>query len=510
MRRGILALLILFLAQLSLLNRGFASVHATFVSDIEPAQEGWHPGKGAEVVWNLEPQEFEPHRRPWAVRWSLDPVNQLWQPTGAASGAQKAGFRLKRLEVQFKAQPYLTRGERARWEPEMARAVKKLEAEARIQIEILSAEIGRISVEDVQAGQRRVQHSVALVEQRLRTQWLSSSSLTRAGEAELPLAQASRRPASEAAPSAIPADGALVNIPTQRWNGEPVIRATFDFSSASDRPSIRVTGLFLLDPNADRSLVAPEFLERAGVLVPVNSERWSGSELLKFRGRAALTSAVAVQKMALSGSDVAGVQRLWLFPTQIFSPPSSRLPCCDGVLGRDFFSQYRVSFTLPEHAPRELARTLLWPRSSARIEDLPEGWSVESVAWSASQSHWKSASGEFGPTRLWGASTVVDLPHGWIASSGLVKLSRSPAAASPMAKAIWRWREVLVPYVTSRGVTQTREERILEMSTGAGQREFRPVESIRSLNPEELDDSDVRDLMSGRFGSPDVRYSVPE
>lgn len=79
-----------------------------------------------------------------------------------------------------------------------------------------------------------------------------------------------------------------------------------------------------------------------------------------------------------------------------------------------------------------------------------------------------------------------------------------------MAKAIWRWREVLVPYVTSRGVTQTREERILEMSTGAGQREFRPVESIRSLNPEELDDSDVRDLMSGRFGSPDVRYSVPE
>ena len=123
----------------------------------------------------------------------------------------------------------------------------------------------------------------------------------------------------------------LARGPTRLWKGRPVVRATVDILGQ------RMTGQFLLDSSAPRTLVSPQFLISQG-LNPQLAERpdlkpalhpWAGGTL-------------AGPWLRMSEVEVAGYRRrlelIGLVDTELFTPPDFISTCCDGVLGRDFLS----------------------------------------------------------------------------------------------------------------------------------------------------------------------------
>jgi len=123
----------------------------------------------------------------------------------------------------------------------------------------------------------------------------------------------------------------LARVPTRLWKGRPVVRATVDILGK------RMTGQFLLDSSAPRTLVSPQFLISQG-LNPQLAERpdlrpalheWTGGKS-------------AGPWLRMSELEIAGYRSrmdlIGLVDTELFTPPDFISTCCDGVLGRDFIS----------------------------------------------------------------------------------------------------------------------------------------------------------------------------
>lgn len=139
-------------------------------------------------------------------------------------------------------------------------------------------------------------------------------------------------------PDLPPMEQLIARLPAHRWDGLYSVHLSLIFANRA------LTGQFLLDSSAPQSLVSPTWLENQGVqpsLVqlqgyPTVPVQWSGGHGL---GHPAVPFSAVANDVALSLHDF-----LLLETTERFVGPAFRHPCCDGVLGADFFRTYSIKF----------------------------------------------------------------------------------------------------------------------------------------------------------------------
>lgn len=152
----------------------------------------------------------------------------------------------------------------------------------------------------------------------------------------------------------------IARAPARRWNGLYSVRLSMDIGNKT------LTGQFLVDSGAAKTVVSPTWLESQGI--PVSWIRTPGAkpQRVTWSGGSGLAPVGEVDRVLLSGKEI-GINQVLIFDVDFFAPPANVASCCDGILGNDFLSKNVVS--LRSAAPYEL---VLWPK---------EGFSQEKSYW---------------------------------------------------------------------------------------------------------------------------------
>ncbi len=155
----------------------------------------------------------------------------------------------------------------------------------------------------------------------------------------------------------------MARTPAQRWGGRLTVRVTVDMGHHS------LTGRFLIDSSAEKSMISPSFVKGMGIpskLLPIPETKpaeisWSGG-LAKGHEIHVFDTEIASVKIPFNYFTLA--------ETRVFLSPSLRDPCCDGVLGLDFLRQ-----NVMEIQPHDENPVVIWyDRAKGQAPVDPENW----------------------------------------------------------------------------------------------------------------------------------------
>jgi hypothetical protein len=343
----------------------------------------------------------------------------------------------------------------------------------------------------------------------------------------------------------------LARPPALLWDGQFSIRVVLNTYGEQ-----KVSGRFLLDTSAKRSMVSPNFLRRQGVqmaFLPTLDKR----KRVKWRGNSFPAKTVILQGAEI-GSYPLLQDEFLLVETEVFEPPKHRRVCCDGVLGQDFLRQFAVEFSsdFPAHVKLWPRKKFVWKEEGSRwfeVSTMNDGRiqsGCQLIGRSASRKPltipgllWGTASGDaVRVSKPWGATVkrrewairchgedTVALVNPKPGGRGLGKkfpggrvgmglLSRGPFVLDLANGRMWvsqRLREGSDPYLkTSTELAFRIEEgsRVLKVvKTGkrsptnplyrAGLRKGMKIKKINKRDAEKLDTWEVELYLSGRYGN---------
>lgn len=170
-----------------------------------------------------------------------------------------------------------------------------------------------------------------------------------------PHVEFSWRQEMEPLPPGPPPFRVLARAPARRWNGMYSVRLTVHVGATR-----ALSGQFLLDSGAPKSIFSPEWLKGQGVLPAWIEIPRAGPE------RAVFSAGRGVAKRALiEGVEFGGLKlplsEVLLYDTELFAPPENLATCCDGVIGMDVLRHLVV-----ELRPGPPTEVIIWPRENFR------------------------------------------------------------------------------------------------------------------------------------------------
>lgn len=141
----------------------------------------------------------------------------------------------------------------------------------------------------------------------------------------------------------------LARAPARLWDRYFSVRASVKIGDN------RLSGRFLLDPHLTQSVISPYWMENQGfsnlwAIIP-NVPPVSVSDAALWKGKSRLGRPAWIESVEVSGMKLE-VHEFLLLESELFSPPSFAISCCDGVLGSDFLSLYPIEFD--RRAPAEV------------------------------------------------------------------------------------------------------------------------------------------------------------
>jgi hypothetical protein len=147
----------------------------------------------------------------------------------------------------------------------------------------------------------------------------------------------------------------LARAPARRWNGMYSVRVTVRVGATRS-----LSGQFLVDTSAPRTIFDPDWLKGQGVLPTWLEIPRAAPEIATFAGGRSLARRAHVESIELAGYRLP-INEVLLRDTEIFSPPDHLAVCCDGVLGMDVLRR-----VVAEFRTRPPAELILWPREGFR------------------------------------------------------------------------------------------------------------------------------------------------
>lgn len=174
-----------------------------------------------------------------------------------------------------------------------------------------------------------------------RVLWRWQDSLNREWEESIKKTRPQQLPPVESTPHPIIGiqNKVFARAPAKIWNGMVSVHVSLDFGTKE------LTGNFLVDTGAARTLISPTWLESPGFgplllknveLPPIRIETPSGQRLAKR---------VKIFDLKVGGRSFA-VDEALVVDTELFYPPKSSKVCCDGVLGVDALRLFPVEFSV--------------------------------------------------------------------------------------------------------------------------------------------------------------------
>jgi hypothetical protein len=134
----------------------------------------------------------------------------------------------------------------------------------------------------------------------------------------------------------------LARAPVRLWRHWPTLRVDIGVAGKT------LNGRFLLDPLAPKSVLSQSWLENQGIFplwVLIPTEPLQRIHLsLPFPAENHLARVAEVDSLSVAGLSVP-LRHFLLKDLELFSPPEFVAPCCDGVLGADFFTHYSVEIS---------------------------------------------------------------------------------------------------------------------------------------------------------------------
>jgi hypothetical protein len=174
----------------------------------------------------------------------------------------------------------------------------------------------------------------------------------------------------------------LARAPARRWNGLYSVRLTVRVGATNS-----LSGQFLIDTSAPRTIFNPEWLQGQGVLPAWIEIPRMAPERASFTAGRGLGRRASVDSVEFAGYALP-LPEVLLFATEIFTPPENLATCCDGVLGMDALRNLVVEFRAGPPA-----EVVLWPKegfhapygdSSVWFEaSLTPGWAPQSETCAA-------------------------------------------------------------------------------------------------------------------------------
>lgn len=154
--------------------------------------------------------------------------------------------------------------------------------------------------------------------------------------------------------SPLPITKLLARAPARRWNGLFSVRVNVYVGTRT------LSGQFLVDSSARRSVISPIWLATQGVIpalieipdAPLQRVSWSGD----WEDSSTLGKPVRVDRFEISNL-ILPFRDFLLAETEFFGPPESVSTCCDGVLGLDFLRAFPTEFQVG--IPYEIR---IWPK----------------------------------------------------------------------------------------------------------------------------------------------------
>ena len=143
----------------------------------------------------------------------------------------------------------------------------------------------------------------------------------------------------------------FARVPAKRWNGLYVIHATINLAGK------KLNGQFLIDSGSARSLISPTFLSAQGVPPALLALNGLKSEKVMWSGGSGMAKPIGGFDVEVGGK-ITALKSMMMLDTNLFSPPAYLQGCCSGVLGIDFLREYAVQFVTG--TPVELK---LWNRA---------------------------------------------------------------------------------------------------------------------------------------------------
>ncbi|MCM2279619.1 MAG: hypothetical protein NDJ89_16210 [Oligoflexia bacterium] len=159
----------------------------------------------------------------------------------------------------------------------------------------------------------------------------------------------------------------LVRAPARRWDGVFSVRLTVVIGAKS------LTGQFLLDSAAPKSILSPAWLSSQGMLPALVEVPGAPLEKARLTGLSGLGPRGWVDHARLSGHELE-LTEFVIYDVDLFGPPKHLSSCCDGILGQDFLQKFVV-----ELRPGPPAEVLLWPREGFRSPREGDIWAEASL-----------------------------------------------------------------------------------------------------------------------------------
>ena len=143
----------------------------------------------------------------------------------------------------------------------------------------------------------------------------------------------------------------FARVPAKRWNGLYVIHATINLAGK------KLNGQFLIDSGSARSLISPSLLAAQGVPPALMALNGLKPEKVMWSGGTGMARPIGGFEVEVGGK-VTALKSMMMLETEMFAPPAYLQGCCSGVLGVDFLREYAVQFVTGK--PVELK---LWNRA---------------------------------------------------------------------------------------------------------------------------------------------------
>jgi hypothetical protein len=159
----------------------------------------------------------------------------------------------------------------------------------------------------------------------------------------------------EAVPLGPPMFKVLARAPARRWNGMYSIRLTAHVGATR-----ALSGQFLIDTGAPKTIFSPEWLKGQGVLGAWIEIPRAAPERAVFSAGRGVARRASIDSIEFGGLKI-GLGEVLLYETELFTPPENLASCCDGVIGMDVLRRYVL-----ELRPGPPAEVVLWPREGFR------------------------------------------------------------------------------------------------------------------------------------------------
>lgn len=147
----------------------------------------------------------------------------------------------------------------------------------------------------------------------------------------------------------------VARAPARRWDGLFSVRVGVEVLGR------KLLGQFLVDSGAPVSVLSPAFLRGQGVLPALIEIPHRAPEPAHFSGSTSIFGGALARRATIDRARLSGLElplrEVLIHDTELFAPPENLASCCDGILGMDALRKFVIEFR--PGTPQEI---VLWPR----------------------------------------------------------------------------------------------------------------------------------------------------